>query len=71
MSDPNCIFCKICCKQQQAECVYEDGEIIAFKDIKPCAEHHYLVVPVDHIQDINKLTFDNKPLCKFAFFGHQ
>lgn len=62
MAPAKCIFCEICAKMQPAEIVYEDNEIVVFKDIKPAAPHHYLCVPQRHIQDINKLTREDKPL---------
>lgn len=64
MSSSKCIFCDICAKTQPAEFMYEDNEIVVFKDIKPAAKHHYLCVPLKHIQDINKLTREDKPLGK-------
>lgn len=44
-----CIFCKIINKEMEAEIVYEDKEIIAFKDIYPAAPVHLLIVPRKHI----------------------
>ena len=44
-----CIFCKIINKEMDAEMVYEDNEIIAFKDIYPAAPVHLLIVPRRHI----------------------
>lgn len=62
MSNSNCIFCGICAKKEPAELVYEDDEIVVFKDIKPSAKHHYLAVPIKHIQNISKLNREHKPL---------
>ena len=36
----NCIFCKIANKEINSEFVYEDDEIIAFKDVNPQAPIH-------------------------------
>lgn len=44
-----CIFCKICQHQLKSDIVYEDEEVIVFKDINPKAETHLLVVPKKHI----------------------
>ncbi len=51
----DCLFCKIIKKQIPADIVYEDEEILAFKDIQPAAPIHILVIPKKHIESINKL----------------
>lgn len=58
----DCIFCKIIKKEIPADIVYEDEEIIAFKDIHPAAEVHVLIVPKEHIESINYLTEKDKEL---------
>ena len=32
-----------------AKIVYEDDQVLAFCDIDPASEHHYLVIPKRHI----------------------
>ena len=49
MSDPNCIFCKIARGEIPAKKIYEDGEVMAFHDIRPQAPVHFLLVPKAHI----------------------
>lgn len=44
----NCIFCQIAAKQIPARVVYEDDELMAFKDINPAAPVHLLVIPKRH-----------------------
>ena len=51
-----CIFCKIIKKEIPADVVYEDEEIIAFRDIRPIAPVHVLVIPKKHIESIQDLT---------------
>lgn len=51
----DCIFCKIIQKQIPAEFIYEDETVVVFKDIKPSAPFHYLVVPKKHINSIAHL----------------
>ncbi|KKQ21697.1 histidine triad nucleotide-binding protein [Candidatus Wolfebacteria bacterium RIFCSPLOWO2_01_FULL_38_11] len=51
----DCVFCKIINKEIPAEIIYEDNEMIAFKDINPSAPLHYLIVPKEHIQSIMSL----------------
>ena len=45
----NCIFCKIIAKQIPAELIYEDAELLAFKDIHPAAPVHFLIIPKLHL----------------------
>lgn len=48
----DCIFCKIIRKEVPSNIVYEDEEIIAFKDIQPAAPIHILVIPKKHIESL-------------------
>lgn len=49
----NCIFCKIAAKQIPAAIVYEDDELLAFKDINPAAPVHLLVIPKQHLSTLS------------------
>lgn len=49
----NCLFCKIAQGEIPASVVFEDSEIIAFRDIKPQAPTHLLIIPKRHIATIN------------------
>ena len=44
----NCIFCKIIAGEIPSAKVYEDDEIVIFKDIEPKAKIHLLCVPKEH-----------------------
>ena len=46
----NCLFCKIINGEIPSSIVYQNDDIIAFKDINPQAPVHILVVPKKHIQ---------------------
>ena len=48
----DCVFCKIIKGEIPSEKVYEDEEILAFKDINPAAPIHILVIPKKHIATI-------------------
>lgn len=58
----DCIFCKIIRKEIPAEIVYEDDEILAFKDINPAAPIHILVIPKRHIPSLANLEKDDELL---------
>jgi histidine triad (HIT) family protein len=49
----NCIFCKIASKQIPASVVYEDDDVLAFKDINPAAPVHLLVIPKQHVSTLS------------------
>ena len=58
----NCLFCKIIKGEIPSEKVYEDDEILAFKDIHPAAPVHILVIPKKHIDSIAMLEKQDEPL---------
>lgn len=51
----DCVFCKIIKRELPADIVYEDDEVIVFKDIYPQARVHLLFVPKKHFDDFTKL----------------
>ena len=51
----DCIFCQIINKKIPAEIVYDNDRIIAFKDVKPQAPVHILIIPKIHISTLNDL----------------
>jgi len=57
-----CIFCKIINKEISSEIVYEDEKALVFKDIKPLAPIHLLIVPKKHIPSINYVEIKDKIL---------
>lgn len=48
----NCLFCKIIKGEIPSDKVYEDEEILAFRDINPAAPIHILVIPKKHIASL-------------------
>ncbi len=48
----DCIFCKIAAKEIPASVVYEDGEMLCFKDINPAAPVHLLLIPNEHFDSL-------------------
>jgi histidine triad (HIT) family protein len=53
MSD--CIFCKMASGEIQPDVVFEDEEILAFRDLNPQAPTHILIIPKRHIATTNDL----------------
>lgn len=58
----NCIFCKIIKGEIPSNKVYEDNEILAFKDINPAAPIHILVIPKKHIASLVEIEEDDEIL---------
>lgn len=49
------IFTKIINKEIPANIVYEDNEVLAFRDISPQAPEHILVIPKKEIPTVNDI----------------
>lgn len=58
----DCIFCKIARKEIPSTLVYEDEQVVAFKDLDPQAPVHVLVIPKKHVESILALTAEDKEL---------
>ena len=52
----DCIFCKIAAGEIPAAKLYDDGEVVIFRDINPEAPIHLLIIPRRHIPTLNDLT---------------
>lgn len=63
-----CIFCKIAKKEIPTDLLYEDERIMAFKDIRPSAPVHYLIVPKEHVQSIAHLEGNHKEIISGLIF---
>lgn len=46
----DCIFCKIVAGDIPCDTVYEDEDVMAFKDINPKAPVHVLIIPKEHVE---------------------
>ena len=60
MSD--CIFCKIAAGEIPSDKVYEDKDILAFRDIHPKAPVHILVIPKKHLASLNEVAASDETL---------
>lgn len=61
-SESECIFCKIIRGETTTQFLYQDERIVVFKDIKPHAPVHILIVPRKHIRSINDIKEEDKAL---------
>lgn len=51
----DCLFCKMVSGDIQPATVYDDDDVLAFRDVNPQAPLHVLVIPKEHISTINDL----------------
>lgn len=56
-----CLFCRIVSKAIPATIVFEDTEILAFKDIHPQAPTHVLFIPKRHFDSVNEMSEGQNP----------
>jgi histidine triad (HIT) family protein len=54
-----CLFCKMVTGDIQPDVVFEDDEVLAFRDLNPQAPTHVLVIPKVHIPTTNDLDDGN------------
>ncbi|KTD59189.1 histidine triad nucleotide-binding protein [Legionella shakespearei] len=58
----NCLFCKIAQGEIPATIVFEDDDLIAFRDIRPQAPTHVLIIPRKHIATIDDAQDEDQQL---------
>ena len=52
----DCIFCQIVAGKIPSELLYQDEEVIAFRDINPQAPTHLLIIPRKHILSLAQIS---------------
>lgn len=63
----NCIFCKIINKEIPSQFIFENENLVAFRDLNPQAPVHILVVPKMHISSMNEITRENSHIVAEIF----
>jgi histidine triad (HIT) family protein len=58
----DCLFCKIVKGEIPSTIVYQDEQVLAFRDINPVAPTHILVIPKKHISGTNDVTVEDEQL---------
>ena len=58
----DCLFCKIRDGEIPCDKIYEDDDILAFRDVNPQAPTHILVIPRKHIATTNDLVDEDANL---------
>ena len=64
----DCLFCKIAAGEIPSNKVYEDEQVLAFRDINPQAPVHILVIPKEHAADsAAQITAENSAVVAHCF----
>jgi len=63
----SCLFCKIINEEIPCNKVYEDDKILAFRDIKPEAPVHIVIIPKIHIESLNELSEQQSEVISHIF----
>ena len=58
----DCVFCNIAAGKIPSTIVYQDSEVIAFRDINPIASTHIIIIPGKHIPSLADISRDDLPL---------
>lgn len=58
----DCLFCKIAKKEIPAQIVFENKDVVAFKDIAPQAPVHILIISKKHIPSMNDIAVQDAAL---------
>jgi histidine triad (HIT) family protein len=57
-----CIFCRIAAKDIPSSIVYEDDDVVAFRDLNPQAPTHVLVIPRRHVASLDDVVASDASL---------
>jgi len=58
----DCLFCKMVSGEIAPDTVYENDNVLAFRDVNPQAPTHVLVIPKQHIATLNELDNTHRDL---------
>lgn len=67
----DCLFCKLVAGDITPDTVYEDDDVLVFRDINPQAPLHVLAVPKQHIATINDLGAEHAELVGKMYLAAQ
>ena len=57
-----CVFCRTVAGELPSDTLYQDDEVMAFRDINPLAPTHVLIIPKKHIALLSDLADDEVSL---------
>ena len=65
----SCIFCRIVAREIPAEIVHENDQVLAFRDLRPVAPTHVLVIPKRHVDAIREAEDTDAELLGHVMIG--
>ena len=69
--EQDCLFCGILAGTIPSEVIYENDDVIAFRDVAPQAPTHVLVGPRRHVENAGTLTEEDADLVGALILGAQ
>jgi histidine triad (HIT) family protein len=63
----SCLFCKMVAGEIQPDVVFETDRVLAFRDIRPQAPVHVLLIPKQHVPTLDDLPADDPGLASELF----
>ncbi|KAK7907832.1 hypothetical protein WMY93_016444 [Mugilogobius chulae] len=57
--EDDCEFCQIANNQTNTDILVREGDLLCFRDLKPGATHHYLIISTNHIDNCLKLQSEH------------
>jgi histidine triad (HIT) family protein len=69
--EQNCVFCRIARDETDTEILHANEQVVVFRDIRPQAPVHLLIVPRKHIRSVNDLAAEDAPILGELFRAAQ
>lgn len=69
--EQNCVFCRIARDETDTEILHANEQVIVFRDIRPQAPVHLLIVPRKHIRSVNDLAAEDATILGELFRAAQ
>jgi histidine triad (HIT) family protein len=69
--ETSCVFCRIARGETDTDILHATEQVIVFRDIRPQAPVHLLIVPRKHIRSVNDVEAGDGPLLGELFRAAQ
>jgi histidine triad (HIT) family protein len=55
----SCAFCRIVAGEDPAEVLHATDTVLAFRDLRPKAPSHILLIPKEHVEDLREIDHEH------------